>query len=54
MVKRLEDLSGEILTVIQVSEVVDEFITGHLTAYVLPVEVSVEEHQGTGQSVYGI
>lgn len=54
MVERLEDLPWEILAIIQLRQVIDELVTGHLPPHVLSMEVSVEQHQGTGESMHSI
>lgn len=54
MVERLEDLPWEVLTIIQFGQVFNELITGHLSPHVLSMEVSVEQHQGTGEGMHSV
>lgn len=54
LIQVLEYVSGEILAVIQFGEVVNELGARHLPTNVLAVQVRIEQHNGTGQSMDSI
>ena len=54
IVNALEQLFGKVLAVVELGQVFDELVAGHLPLQILPVQVGVQQHDGARQRVNGV
>lgn len=53
-VELLQQFLGEILAVIQFTQVLNELRARHFPANVLPMQIRVEQHDGAGERMHGV
>ena len=51
VISRTEEITGEILSVVELPQIFNEFVASHFSLQVVTVEVSIEEHDCTGKGV---
>ena len=54
LVKMLQHVLWEIVAVVELTQIIDEFRARHFSSDILAVQVGVEEHDGTRQRVNGV